>query len=107
MKTYPTEESQFRLGLFTADFNLAASEVQFRANAEFPIQFARLLPVVRVLYISMFASVLWPPWLIRPQSLVPVTSRSPVLSILEVINDIADKYFGQTPDRNDSSPVYK
>ena len=61
MKTYPIEESQFRLGLFTAAFNRAASEVQFEANAELPIQVARLLPLVRVLYISMFASVLWPP----------------------------------------------
>ena len=43
----------------------------------------------------------------RPQSFDPVTSRSPVLSILEVINDIADRYFDQTSDRNDTSPVYK
>jgi hypothetical protein len=36
-----------------------------------------------------------------------VTSSNPVLSILAVINDIADRYFDQIPDRNDSSPENK
>lgn len=75
--------------LVMEDRRVWARDFQVVERVELEAHAATTLPVVRTRYSSMLASLLWPPWVRRPQSLVPVTYKRLVLSILVVINVIA------------------